>query len=369
MMSKTNRLLRVLPVCVLFGLVLSACAGAPVVTPSLPPTTAPSGGMIQGVVYNDLNQNGQIDPGEKPLEGVTVSESGCGSDQTVVTAADGVFAFSGLTTSSSCTLLAIRSGWTFSGSYPSLGYPLVVPLAAGKTTVISVYLAPSQAGGGLLATPTLMPTPAPTETPLVTTGPAFTSTPSVNLSQSAPTLSAVNMNLNCYYGPGGNYDSVGVLVKALPVPIEASSTDGTWWEIKNPWNPTTSCWVNGSYTQISGDTSQLPKVNAPAGLVTKVRVSATPIIHLASCSSQYDETITGTISTNGPAFVVYHWEIESPGGLNNHALPGQTLSFAYNTTVTVTQDFNRNCGSFVGLLVIDSPNSKTAQTSWEIKSP
>lgn len=365
MMLKTNHLLTLVIVCILVSLVASSCAGAPAAAP----TAAPSGGVIQGVVYNDLNQNGQIDPGEKPLEGVSVSVSGCGSDQTMVTGADGVFEFSGLLpAASSCTILAIRAGWTFSGSFPSLGYPLVVPLPAGRTTVISLYLAPAQGAAPVMATPPLMPTPAPTSTPLITVAPAFTNTPLVGSSLSNPMLTAVNININCLYGPGDGYDMVGVLVKDLAVPIEASNNDQTWWEIQNPWSPGTSCWVSRAVTRTSGDTTQLPKVNAPAGLVTKIRVSATPLIH-GTCGTQNLNTLTGLITTNGPAFVVYHWEIASPGGFNRHALADQTVSVPYNTTVTLTQDFSRDCGNFVGYLVITSPNSKTGQTEWEVVSP
>ena len=102
----------------IFALALSGCAGAPAAPAivSASPTAPASIGMLQGVVYNDLNQNGQVDSGEKPLEQVTVSESGCGSDQSVITGVDGVFEFSGLTPSASCTIQALRPGWTFSGS-------------------------------------------------------------------------------------------------------------------------------------------------------------------------------------------------------------------------------------------------------------
>jgi hypothetical protein len=216
--------------------------------------------------------------------------------------------------------------------------------------------------------PTPLSTPAPTETPLIPITPLSTNTPLVILSGSAPTLTTKNLNINCLYGPTDGYDVVGVLDKGITVPIQASNTDGTWWEIQNPWNPTTTCWVSGAVTQTSGDTTQLPKLSAPTGLVSKIRLSATPLVH-GTCGTGNLNTLTGTITTNGPAFVVYHWEIESPGGLNNHALPNQTLSFAYNNTVTVTQDFTRDCGDYVGLLVITSPNSKTGQTSWRVASP
>lgn len=375
-MLTKNRLLSLTAICLSFILAASACSGTPASAPTAAPTAAltaaSTAGVIQGVVYNDLNGNGQIDPGEKPLEGVSVSVSGCGSDQTVLTVADGVFEFTGLTSSSSCTILAIRSGWTFSGSYPSLGYPLVVPLSAGRGAVVSLYLAPAQsavAASPVSVMPTPLSTPAPTETPLVPPVPLATNTPLVIPSGSAPTVTSENLNLNCLYGPTDGYDTVGVLEKGLTVPIQATNTDGTWWEINNPYNPTTTCWVSGAVTQTSGDTSQLPKLSAPTGLVSKIHVSTNDTIVHGTCGTGNPATLTGTITTNGPAYVVFHWEIQSPGGLNNHALPDQILTFPYYTTLTVTQDFSRDCGDYVGLLVITSPNSKTGQTSWRVTSP
>jgi hypothetical protein len=353
----------------LFILTASACTGAPAVPPaaSASPTAATFGGVLQGVVYNDLNQNGQIDPGEKPLEQVTVSESGCGSDQTAVTGVDGVFEFSGLTPSSSCTIQAIRAGWIFSGSYPKTGYPLAVLLASGQPTVISIYLAPASAVAAVTAPQVPAASPlAPIETLAPT--PLATSTAAAGLILSAPSLIAKDININCLYGPGNNYGMVGVLVKGLSVPIKATNADGTWWEIDNPWSPGRSCWVDGAYTLTSGDTTQLTKVGAPTGLVTKISLSGPSLVH-GVCGTKATVTITGMISTNGPADVTYHWGFESPGGYNQSAMPDQTINIPYDTTVTITQNVSRDCGNFIDLLVVTSPNSKTGQIAWEVVQP
>ncbi len=55
-------------------------------------------GMIEGIVYDDLNSNGVIDTGETGLSGVTVQISGgaLGSPMTDVTDSSGAYSFSGL---------------------------------------------------------------------------------------------------------------------------------------------------------------------------------------------------------------------------------------------------------------------------------
>jgi hypothetical protein len=126
--------------------------------------------------------------------------------------------------------------------------------------------------------------------------------------------------------------------------------------------------VDSTYTLTSGDTTQLAKAATPTSLVTHVSLSGPSLVH-GICGDMYTETITGTISTNGPVTVTYHWEIESPGGYNHHLLPDQTIFVAYDTTVTVSETVNRSCGNFIDLLVTTSPNSKTTAITWEILQP
>jgi CSLREA domain-containing protein len=105
------------------------------------------GGTVQGVVYGDLNGNGTIEAGENPLGGVDVQLSGCGPTLTQTTGADGAFSFTGLP-AGSCMVQASKSGWAFSGSFPSLGYP--IPVASDPTlpTSFSIFMAPAAAAVG-----------------------------------------------------------------------------------------------------------------------------------------------------------------------------------------------------------------------------
>src|SRR3990170_4286104 len=101
---------------------------------------ASAGGVVQGVVYTDLNGNGSIEPGEGPLEGAEVSLSGCGPALTKTTAADGAFIFGGLP-AGSCLVQVSKAGWGFSGSFPNLGYPIPVASDPSLPTAFSIYMA------------------------------------------------------------------------------------------------------------------------------------------------------------------------------------------------------------------------------------
>jgi Ig-like domain from next to BRCA1 gene/SdrD B-like domain len=101
----------------------------------------PTGGVVQGVVYADLNGNGANEAGEGPLQGVDVNLTGCGAAQTQTTGADGAFSFVGLP-AGSCLVQVSKAGWAFSGSFPSLGYPIPVASDPNLPTSFSIFMAP-----------------------------------------------------------------------------------------------------------------------------------------------------------------------------------------------------------------------------------
>jgi hypothetical protein len=116
---------RSFPLVLLCSLVLAACE---------------PGGVVQGVVYADLNGNGSIEAGEGPLQGVDVNLTGCGPALTLTTAADGAFSFGGLP-AGSCLVHVSKAGWGYSGSFPSLGYPIPVASDPSLPTAFSIYMA------------------------------------------------------------------------------------------------------------------------------------------------------------------------------------------------------------------------------------
>jgi Carboxypeptidase regulatory-like domain len=189
--------------------------------PVLPPTTqAPTnGGIVQGIVYSDFNGdfNG-TDPGEGPLDGVTVTLSGCvTTPQTTVTASDGAFSFTGLP-AGTCQVTVAKPGWEIAGVFPaSAGYPANAASNPALPTAFSLFMVTDTPGGPQTCeqlknctntpTPQASPTPAPTKAQAQATA-AFTATkpqaqatatftPTVtSIPQAQVSFTADSMNLN-----------------------------------------------------------------------------------------------------------------------------------------------------------------------------
>jgi hypothetical protein len=154
--------------------------------------TVSGGGVVQGLVYADLNEDGDIQSGEGPLDGVTVALSGCGPALSQVTSNDGKFAFVDLP-AGSCQVQVTKAGWNFSGSFPRLSYPIPVASDPSLPTAFSIYMAPV---AGILATITQPPAPTPTLT--TTAIPSATPTPVA----AAASISVQSVSTNTVYYRG-----------------------------------------------------------------------------------------------------------------------------------------------------------------------
>ncbi len=140
--------------------------------------TIGGGGVVQGVVYSDLNGSGlPNDVGDAPLDGVVVTLTGC-STQTATTAADGVFHFTGLP-AGTCLVEVSKPGWKFSGTFPvGIGYPAKAASDPLKPTAFSLYMTPlatptAAAQPSPTSPPTAVPSLTPSQTPLPAAGIAF----------------------------------------------------------------------------------------------------------------------------------------------------------------------------------------------------
>ena len=126
-------------------------------TTSTPTATAtPTGGRIYGVVWNDQNEDGVIDPGEEGAGGATLqlkNAMGAVLAETI-SASDGSYQFVGLESATYNLVLVVPDGWE-------------------ATTTTSRWLAPGagslETNFGVIAPPTPTPTLTPTITP--TAGP------------------------------------------------------------------------------------------------------------------------------------------------------------------------------------------------------
>jgi hypothetical protein len=355
-MTTKSIIVRLMSVMAITGLAMTACL----------PRAVRMGGIVKGVAYGDLNGNGSIETGEGPLDGVTVSLSDCGPGVSQVTGPDGAFNFTNLP-EGTCHVSVSKIGWNFSGSFPSLGYPVPVASNPDLPTAFSIFLAPLP---GYAPTATFTPTPAgPTDTPTFTL--TFTATPvTPTLTLSTPMVSPIDKDINCRFGPGLMFASVGFLKVGQTVPILGTNSDHSWWQIQNLQEVKGSfCWLAGSVAQTSGDISSVLIVKTPKGLVTDVSVDTDAVVH-GTCGGPNATTFDGLITVNGPTTVTYHWEIyDNHSNLLNSTSP-EVLGFAtFGTKHINPGSYSRDCGSYVTKLVVTSPNALTGQASWQIVSP
>ncbi len=356
-MSKKELSVRLLCVTVIAGFALASCV----------PATPASGGIVQGAVYGDLNGNGTIDPGEVVLEGAEVTLADCGPNQTQVTAADGLFNFNNLP-AGTCHVSVTKAGWIFSGSYPALTYPIPVASNPALPTSFSLFMAPV-----IGSTPSETPTPlGPTDTPTAASSSTDTPTAAPIPTSTKPMVTPKADAANCRFGPEYGFLSVGGLNVGSTVPIHATIADKSWWQIESPQDLGTFCWVSAAVTNTFGDLSLVPIVPIPTGLVTAVAVtvSSGAVLH-GFCGGPNVVSFQVSITTNGPATVVYHISIYNSDGSFRNSPGDATLTFASASTQTFDPGgaYKTDCGDFYIKAIATSPNSASAQANWSVVQP
>lgn len=161
--------------------------------------------------------------------------------------------------------------------------------------------------------------PKPTLTPV-----PQTSTP-VEL-----TLRVTRELINCRYGPSIVYTFVNELKEGQLARVIGRNENSTWWYIRDPGNPSGSCWVSADVTEIQGKAHDLPVANPPVIMVTKVTLRIEPERIFILCN-QFPQTIffESEIITNGPALVT--WRLETSAG---HISAENTMIFEKFDTQT-----------------------------------
>jgi hypothetical protein len=174
--------------------------------------------------------------------------------------------------------------------------------------------------------------------------------------------------VNCRFGPGTTYASVGGLKVGASVPILGQNGDGTWWQIQNPNNIVDNCWVSATATVTSGNMGSVPVAGSPQPFVTAVTANSPAAISVPGCIGPIQPLVlTGTIDVNGPTPVVWHFETQQGG-----ALPSHTLTFTKFGPLTVTENAFTPplvAGTYWLKLFVTSPNSLTSQASYTITCP
>ena len=219
-----------------------------------------------------------------------------------------------------------------------------------------------------LITPSLtqaLSTSAPTFTPL----PSNTAPPTTTFTPSVPVAFPKEVAVNCRLGPGIGWIVLSGLSVGTSSQITGKSGDGGWWQIIDPLSSGRRCWVAASVTNTAGNIAGISVVEAPKATVTNVTVEVKPeSLSVAECVGPIAPfQITGTIETNGPTTVQWHFETQQDNPMSEkntevEAFGEETVSTDYTPT-TLT------AGTFWVRLIVTSPNDAQAEAKYTITCP
>ena len=218
------------------------------------------------------------------------------------------------------------------------------------------------------STPTAIPPSATPPLPTQTAPPSNTPPPTATSTPSVPVAFPREQPVNCRLGPGTDWLALSGLNVGTSSQIAGKSGDGGWWYIVDPLNSSRKCWVAFSVTNTAGNLTTIPIAEAPKATVTDVSVDVDPnTINVAGCMGPIQPIeIDGTIETDGPTTVKWHFETEQGGAMSAQtmefdAFGSQDFSVDYTPTLTA--------GTYWVRLIVTSPNSMQAETKYEIKCP
>ncbi len=223
------------------------------------------------------------------------------------------------------------------------------------------------------ATPTLAftDTPAaPTETPLPTSTPLPTDTPlpTLTFTPSVPTITTLDKPVNCRLGPSTAWLPISALNVGQSSQIVGKNSDTSWWLIQDPLNPGRNCWVAASVTSASGNLAGLQVAQTSAATVTNVTIKLDPKLidlGLLCIGAIPPVKFIGSIETNGPTEVKWHFETQQ-GGVQ----PNKSTDFGAFGIKEVSGEYTHIppvlAGKYWVRLVVTSPNSLVAEALYEI---
>jgi len=202
-------------------------------------------------------------------------------------------------------------------------------------------------------------TPIPIET-LLTFEPATvtpTSTPSTIL------VSPKDQPVNCRFGPGTSYAVAGALNPGRQAEMIGRNEDSSWWYVRNPSNPATSCWLAASVTDAAGNVESLPVVNLPEIMVTSIDVRVDPpSINVACDAFPQVVILSAQITTNGPSIVTWRWE-SSTGTVSAE----KNILFEEGRTKTVQEFYQVNSANSYSMQIRTLlPNVLIGQANFKV---
>jgi hypothetical protein len=233
-------------------------------------------------------------------------------------------------------------------------FPSNIPATATPTLQIPPSLTATQP----------LPTDLPTQTPLPTNTPP----PTLTFTPTIPVAYPKEVNVNCRLGPGTAWVPLSALVVGQSSQITGKSADGNWWNIADPQNSGRRCWVSAGVVNTAGNLANIPVVDIPKASVTNVTVNVDPkTTSVAGCIGPIlPIKIKGTVETNGPTTVKWHFETQKDGNLGNQSTDFDKFGskdFSVDYTPPVTE------GTYWVKLIVTSPNDLQAETSYKIECP
>ena len=169
--------------------------------------------------------------------------------------------------------------------------------------------------------------------------------------------------MNCRFGPATSYNVIGALNLGRQAEIIGRNADSTWWYVRNPSDPSTSCWLSAEFVETVGDVQSLPVVTPLENMVTGVQVRVDPqVINVACDALPQVVTISAQITASGPAIVTWHWE--SSAGVVS---PDKQVLFEAGDTKTVQDYYQVNMISdYIVQVQTTLPNIVTGQASFKV---
>ena len=221
-------------------------------------------------------------------------------------------------------------------------------------------------------TPTLAIPPSPTVTsvpptvpPTQTSVPTNTPPPTLTSTPTVPVAFPRDVNVNCRLGPGTAWVPISALIVGQSAQITGKTGDGAWWSIVDPQNSSRRCWVSASVVNTGGNINSIPIAEAPQASVTRVTVDVDPkTISVPGCIGPLlPSEITGTIETNGPTTVKWHFETQLGGNVGNQNTNFDafgTREFDADYTPPLTE------GTYWIRLIVTEPNDMQAEVRYEV---
>ncbi len=209
--------------------------------------------------------------------------------------------------------------------------------------------------------PTATIPPPPSETPLPTNTPL----PTATFTPSVPIALPTDLNVNCRLGYGTEWLATGALLAGEPATIVGKNQTASWWYVK--LQNGTQCWVAASVTTTAGNLVGVPVMGQSTASVIKVSIEKPDTITVAGCLGPIQPlNLKGSIETNGPGTVTWHFETEQSGVITDHA-----TDFSEAGSKTVSDSFvpPLAAGSYWVKLVAFLPNDKVAENSYKIECP